>query len=403
MERTLFMLGSHPSLSLAELMALAARFEQPWQPTNIDPGFAILRLTVEQAKPLFEASGGLVRLAAVIAEGGQKSDPIPVMVSHLAKRRGRIIFGVSGIGKGGLKAEDVRKLGLAVKDALTEQGRAVRFVFGSDPVLSAASVVRNHLIGRGSELIYARQGDAWWLAETVMIQPFEDFAQRDVGRPNRDLKAGTMPPKLARLLINLTRTPISGTLLDPFLGSGTVAQEAALLGYRNVIGSDIEASAVERAMQNLSWLERKQGISRIARTVVSPVEQLPGKLPARSIDGIATEPYLGPALLHDVNQTRRYHLIKDLGLRYLAAFQSLAQLLRPGARVAIVFPVFSRRDPDGFLPIMDQVMMLGFRVIPPLPPELMSRFQGELSFRNSLLYHREKQHVWREVMLLEKR
>ena len=69
----------------------------------------------------------------------------------------------------------------------------------------------------------------------------------------------------------------------------------------------------------------------------------------------------------------------------------------------MVFPVFARRDPQGFLPILDHVTQLGFRVTDPLPPEILARFKPELSFRNSLLYHREGQHVWREILLLEKR
>ena len=322
------------------------------------------------ANNVFDASAGMIRLGTVFAEGGKAADPIPAIVAHLRKRSGRVIFGLSGLGKGGMSLREVQTMGLTVKEQLIESGRAVRFVFGREPVLSAASVSKNHLMNRGLEVVFARQGNAWWLAETIAIQPFEDYARRDMGRPSRDLKSGTLPPKLARLLINLSRTPMNGVLLDPFLGSGTIIQEATILGYKQLIGSDVAASAVEKAVQNLAWLERKRGLQRVFRTVVAAAENLSGKIIAQSIDGIATEPYLGPALNRDAGPTRRDALIAELGQRYIDTIASFARILKPGGRVAMIFPVFARRDPQGFLPILDHVVQLGFRIADPLPPEL---------------------------------
>lgn len=403
MERSLFMLGTHPTLSLAELWALSGRFGQPWQPTNVDPAFIILPWREGPSHNVFDASAGIVRMGIVFAEGGKAADPIPAIVARLRQRAGRVIFGLSALGKGGMDLHEVQSMGLTVKEQLIEAGRSVRFVFGREPILSAASVSKNHLMNRGMEVVFARQGNAWWLAETVAIQPFEDYARRDMGRPSRDLKSGTLPPKLARLLINLSRTPMNGVLLDPFLGSGTIIQEATILGYKQLVGSDVAASAVEKAVQNLAWLERKRGLKRVFRTVVAAAESLPGKILAQSIDGIATEPYLGPALNRDAGPARREALIAELGQRYIDALASFARILKSGGRVAMVFPVFARRDSQGFLPILDHVTQLGFRVTDPLPPEILARFKPELSFRNSLLYHREGQHVWREILLLEKR
>ena len=87
-------------------------------------------------------------------------------------------------------------------------------------------------------------GQQFSLAQTEAVQPFEQFSARDFGRPGRDDLSGMLPPKLAIIMINLAQTPLNSILLDPFCGSGTILSEAVLLGYTNLIGTDISEKAI---------------------------------------------------------------------------------------------------------------------------------------------------------------
>src|SRR5205823_3602162 len=89
------------------------------------------------------------------------------------------------------------------------------------------------------------------------VQPFEQFSARDFGRPGRDDLSGMLPPKLAIIMINLAANDTISVLLDPFCGSGTILSEALLLGYKNLIGSDISEKAVADTKTNLDWIANK--------------------------------------------------------------------------------------------------------------------------------------------------
>ena len=61
---------------------------------------------------------------------------------------------------------------------------------------------------------------------------------------------GSMSPKLARTMVNLTRIHAGETLLDPFCGTGGILIEAGIIGTR-VIGTDIDYKMVKGTTENL--------------------------------------------------------------------------------------------------------------------------------------------------------
>ena len=64
-----------------------------------------------------------------------------------------------------------------------------------------------------------------------------------------------MPPRLARMMVNLSSCGKGKVLLDPFCGVGTILQEALLEGA-SVIGTDANAWCVKASEENLDWLAR---------------------------------------------------------------------------------------------------------------------------------------------------
>ena len=62
----------------------------------------------------------------------------------------------------------------------------------------------------------------------------------------------TMPPKLARCMVNLARPKRGQLLLDPFCGVGGILIEAGLVGCR-IVGCDIKREMLEGCLRNLEF------------------------------------------------------------------------------------------------------------------------------------------------------
>ncbi len=91
-------------------------------------------------------------------------------------------------------------------------------------------------------------------------------------------------PKLACLLVNLSRVKEGEVFLDPFCGTGSLLIESSLMGIRT-IGSDLTRWIARGALLNLKGLSMDfEGILRCDATAA--------KLPFHSVDGISTDvPY----------------------------------------------------------------------------------------------------------------
>jgi len=81
----------------------------------------------------------------------------------------------------------------------------------------------------------------------------------------------SLPPRLARTAVNLTGVRPGDTVLDPFLGTGSLLAEAALLGAR-VYGIDADPGMVRGALRNFDHLgvHPEAVVQGDARTVELP-------------------------------------------------------------------------------------------------------------------------------------
>ncbi|MDD3984497.1 MAG: TIGR01177 family methyltransferase [Methanobacterium sp.] len=95
---------------------------------------------------------------------------------------------------------------------------------------------------------------------------------------------GSMSPKLARCMVNLTGVKKGNILLDPFCGTGGILLEAGIMGV-NVIGVDIDEKMVKGTIKNLQNCDIKDYMvfQEDARKI-----RLPNKVKA-----IATDPPYG--------------------------------------------------------------------------------------------------------------
>ncbi len=96
----------------------------------------------------------------------------------------------------------------------------------------------------------------------------------------------TLHPKLARALVNLSRVPSGGLVLDPFCGTGGILLEASQLGLR-VLGADVRRSMVVGARRSL------RSLAADADFVTADAGHGPWR--EASVLGIATDPPYGRA------------------------------------------------------------------------------------------------------------
>ena len=80
-----------------------------------------------------------------------------------------------------------------------------------------------------------------------------------------------------------------------------------------------------------------------------------------SIEAIATEPDLGPVLKYRVPKKDAQKIIRYLTSLYKSFFNSARSILRPGDRIAMVFPCINSRDGKVFVDKHFQ----GFRLVEP--------------------------------------
>lgn len=93
----------------------------------------------------------------------------------------------------------------------------------------------------------------------------------------------TMPPKIARCMVNLARASPGATFADPFAGVGGILIEAAVIGC-NALGFDANLRMLRGARKNIKYfgLEASGFLNADAR-----------HMPLYGIDAIATDPPYG--------------------------------------------------------------------------------------------------------------
>lgn len=320
-----------------------------------------------------------------------------------AQDKRKVNFGISLYGQQSHQYRDaLNKLGLSLKKSLQKENVSARLVMNTDGPLSSVQVTKNYLIERGAEILIIMGVHACYIGVTAAVQDFEDYSQRDYDRPQRDARSGMLPPKLAKIMLNVSGAHPDQKLLDPFCGSGTIIQESLLLGWQDVIGSDISEKAIADSTENVRWLHKRYPqLKGAASFSVVDVATLAQHMPIDSIDAIVTEPYLGPPIRQEPEVIEMLTIIQELESLYLSAFRAFAQILKYHGRIVIVFPLFKTRHGIYSLKILETLQAMGFERLSPIPDRVSLFTKVGPTARGSLIYHREGQRVERELFLFE--
>jgi len=287
------------------------------------------------------------------------------------------------------------------KKFLAEKGVSCRYLIweGSrraEPIASA-QLIKTHTLESGAEICLVWDEKGLFIGKTEAVQELDAFAKRDMHKPVRRTTEGLLPPKLARILVNLCRQLEDRMLLDPFCGSGVILLEALQLGL-NVIGSDLASEAVDASQVNVHWLYKQDPTlpdSKGNAFHCHDARRLTERIAPLSVDCIATEPYLGPPLRRPANPLEAARLLSELRHLYVEALAELRILLRPGGRLCVILPRLAGPGQGYGLDLRDEIGLMGYRIVSPL------RAVAGFFEQTHLLYARHDQRVFREIWLLE--
>ncbi len=390
----LLILGREPALSWCEFDAVArsagVQISFQWREGEV----VCITSNCEETFFRQHECAGLIKVAKFLCTAEKNNVYKKIAKNIMAHRKGdaKLTIGVSVYGNNPHVAPALAR---DVKTHLHTQGIGMRFIAGDTP-LSSGTLVKNKLLGSGTEYIVAPHGSDWYVGETVTAQNSDAWSARDYGKPARDMRRGMMPPKLARMMVHLGEVPQGAAILDPFCGTGTLVMEALLAGY-NVIAGDADPAAVSATQKNAAWLKTRDNIDMNLNVIQADARTISKRLKKRSrVDAIVTEPFLGnEKTLPYAQRMRDAQKLHDL---YKECFIDWKKFLPRGARVVIIFPQFMMRENVIEIPIHDELSKFGFDILPPISGALP--IDDEYSLHGNLLYMRKGQRVAREILML---
>jgi tRNA G10 N-methylase Trm11 len=334
-------------------------------------------------------------------------------IKNMAQTKGKLLFGISvytsdnniKTAGGGIQ----RYIGSQIKEELAALGKNSSFmgmgIDRSEAQLSHVEVLKKELVEKQAEVLLCVGKTDTWIGITIAVHnPFE-FQKRDVYKPNQRAIFG-MPPRLARMMVNLSACTGEKTLLDSFCGVGTILQEA-LLEHAMVIGVDVNTWCVKAATENLEWLEQEYRLSDADfRVIPGEVAYLVERVGLESVDCIVSEPDLGPALKETPTGPYAQKIIDKLKPLFMDFIEQSYQVLRANGRLVVVTPYIRTRSRDGVtMPIEEKVKELGFKRIYAFTDEMFSvdaPDHGRLMGMPSLVEMDERHKVGREIHILQK-
>jgi tRNA (guanine10-N2)-dimethyltransferase len=391
MYKYIFILGSNPGLSLAEILSIFDIKEY----TLFDEVLLVASDKEIDIKRAIEKLGGTIKIAEYKAEFEYKdlkeSLANIVYKEALNRDKGKFNYALSLYGNVNLNYKDIA---IGIKNILRNKAVSSRWVKaqGKRKSLSSASVYHNKLLSEnGIELLVIANNKTVIVAKTMAVQNFINYSNRDYGRPERDSLSGMIPPKLAKMMINLSGVKDDDKVLDPFCGSGTIINEALFLGLKNIHGFDISKKAVEDTKNNLKWLEKEftQDTSRVEIKELD-VRKVSQYLSPSSIDAVCTEPYLGPQR----GKIEAKAVKGELDSLYSEALAELYKVLKPKAKIVMIWPMFfPEKSPLYLDPNIKGYNKVSYKHLVDL---------NLLNKRHNLFYGRPGQRLWREIIVLEK-
>jgi tRNA G10 N-methylase Trm11 len=335
MKKYIFLLGTNQDLSLAELESVFAAGKI----TPLSAGAVFVETkTALTPSEIIDCLGGTVKILEYLADlpkGSEVKQLEKYFIDFISEQGlDKVKLAVSEVGRDHLPKLDA----MSIKRGLETYGTKVRFIDGQRSGLGAAILSHQHSV---TEYYLIEAADKIISAKTLAVQDIDEWTLRDRSKPYSDRKKGMLPPKLARIMLNLAvgerilqNDNSDIRVYDAFCGSGTVLLEAALDGF-SVVGTDLDVKAVLGTGENLDWLGETYSLTISSKLVTGEVSNIKADQIGGQVDYLVTEPFLGKPTPKIRDLTG---IFRGLEKMYLGAFKNWTRLLKKGSTVVVVLP-----------------------------------------------------------------
>jgi len=398
-----FLFGNSGALSIAEIYKL----------TNIEKflyfseKFAVLDFSKDE-REILRDSGGTIKAGKVfeiqkfskVLSQNFLREIVKNFLSSKSFKKKKINFGVSFVGN--FDSNFKRKIKESIKFELSEIGIKSRFLENKTDILATATLKFNKILEEGFEIVLIKSGENLIFGETTENQDIDRWSKKDFERPERDTTHGLLQPKIARIMLNLSRKNLKNPkILDPSCGSGTILQEGLDLNF-DMFGSDIDSKSVEFSKKNLLWF-LKEFDKKIDETkiFVQDIKRDFDKKFENFFDAIVSEPFMGSQISKELTFKNFLTRSKELIFLYSKSFETFSKILKRGGVVVFAFPLTLTEGRYKKLNFESKILGKNFKMIPPqnfLP--ILSRFRGITE--RGFVFGKNDQFVQREIVVFEK-
>jgi tRNA G10 N-methylase Trm11 len=432
MSAQLFIPGKNWKLSLAELASFLEARKAKLEVNSLSKEFFVVRISEDEGYWTIADLGGFIKIGEVTATLStdsvkeaffEKSKEAKKQISTnvassglldgmVEAASGKTVFGVSVYCAEKLLRPVSRSIqrfvGSAVKCELADRGVKSKFMgFPKKrklPQLSHVEVLKKELVENKAEILFCVGKKQTFVATTTAVHnPFE-FQKRDVGKPVQR-KIFAIPPRLARIMINLAACTEDKVLLDPFCGVGTILQEA-LLAKAKVVGVDINGWCVEAAKRNMDWLKSEYSLKNAEfRVLQGDVHRLSRKIGLEQVDCVVTEPDLGPAMRQVPTTSYAMRIVEKLEPLYDVLLEEAYKVLKKGGCLVFVSPFIKTRSGKPVtMRVEEKAVEIGFEKVYPFKKELFEAavVPEKLMAMTSFVDVAERHKVGREIHIFRK-
>ena len=428
-----FIPGKNWKLSLAELISFLEASKCKFKITNLSRFFFTFESEKTLDQKLIDDLGGAIKIARVISHV-----PLKIIEDAFLRRKKqaqaeikanlsancvvddifrappkKCVFGVSVYFEEPrflrFSREIQRFVGSYFKKQLATRRIKAKFMgFPKNrelPQLTHVEVLKKGLIKESAEILFCIGKEKALISNTIAVHnPFE-FQKRDINRPVQR-KIFSIPPRLAKIMLNLSSCTSRKVFLDPFCGVGTILQEAMLM-QAQVIGMDLNPWCVKASQMNLDWIKKEYNLRKTKYKVLQgDARNLTNYVDKETIDCIVTEPDLGPALRHFPTEFYARRIIEKLKPLYFDFLEGSYKSLKDGGRLVFVTPyIKTRNETFVSMKLEEKATTLGFGMSCPFKRKIFAEngLLIEDLVKASSFVDMEKRHkIGREIHIFQK-
>lgn len=265
-----------------------------------------------------------------------------------------------------------------------------------------------------AEIIFGFTEEGVYISRTFTCDDPNFKKKIDEERPFKEFKS-SVSPKLSLIMLNflnLFENRHQKTILDPFVGNGTILLFAFIQDFQ-IYGSDIDKVKVNNTIKNVNWLikelEELTPLSLKDKIIQTDIDNLSAFFNRNFFDGICTEPELGPFYTEKPYYNEVKELIESkLEPIFERTFRESYKVLKEKGRICMISPIFETLDGGDIQINIEQIANTNnFKLIPLLDTDrITNKSNQKLQFHKSqvraMIDVKKGQIVKRKLYLFEK-